>query len=426
MSLLVSQNDFPIFNFDLTFNRGTVTDPQGLEGCARLLAKMMMRGTENRTYLELVNEFENLGSTLYGYADHSWLSFSGDCIKRNGEQYIALLCDVLRNKQFTPEMLTQLKEETVSQLELARNSDEEVVRHFFEQFINRGHAYARLAVGTKESVNRIEVAHLSQAYDSLLGNDELILGFSGDVNQTDADNWENQIRESLAPNRNSSELKEYSKPEFKGLEILVVDKPERAQTQIMLGCPTLAVNHPDVLAMQVANNAFGGTYMSTLNDEIRIKRGWSYGAYSGYTLDKEAGSFYIWTFPEKKDCVDCVKLVWELYGKFVEENVSEALHEKSKQYLINSFPFKLETASRRLSQLIKIDLLGLPKNNLETFTDRVQKINYSDSKAAHQKHLQSQNAGLVVVATAKDVVPQLEAWDAVSKVTVIDYRSEYA
>jgi len=57
------------------------------------------------------------------------------------------------------------------------------------------------------------------------------------------------------------------------LSLVVIDKPERTQTQIILGRPALKGTNPDHLAMNVAVTSFGGTFTAPLMHEVREGRG---------------------------------------------------------------------------------------------------------------------------------------------------------
>ncbi|MEZ4846222.1 MAG: hypothetical protein R2877_04520 [Bdellovibrionota bacterium] len=48
--------------------------------------------------------------------------------------------------------------------------------------------------------------------------------------------------------------------------------------------------------------------------EIRVKRGWSYGAYGSIDSRRDGGSYYLYTFPKNEDTVDAIALSLELFG----------------------------------------------------------------------------------------------------------------
>ena len=63
-----------------------------------------------------------------------------------------------------------------------------------------------------------------------------------------------------------------------GRHLVFVDKPDRTQTQILIGGLGTSAHDADHVPLIVANAVFGGTFTSRLMQEVRSKRGWSYGA----------------------------------------------------------------------------------------------------------------------------------------------------
>jgi zinc protease len=65
-----------------------------------------------------------------------------------------------------------------------------------------------------------------------------------------------------------------------GRHTVLVDKPERTQTADPARHTAPPRAHADWLALSVGSAVFGGTFTSRLMSEVRVKRGWSYGASS--------------------------------------------------------------------------------------------------------------------------------------------------
>ena len=75
--------------------------------------------------------------------------------------------------------------------------------------------------------------------------------------------------------------------------VTVVDMPGAGQAGVVLVLPAMPANSPERTAASVTNAVLGRGYSSRLNQEIRIKRGLSYGASSGLDLRREAGGLHV-------------------------------------------------------------------------------------------------------------------------------------
>ena len=78
-----------------------------------------------------------------------------------------------------------------------------------------------------------------------------------------------------------------------GRRIFFIDKPNRSQTQIMVGHPSVPASHPGFYALQVMTSAFGGQFSSRLMQELRVKRGLSYGAYAWVSNHRFGGDYIL-------------------------------------------------------------------------------------------------------------------------------------
>src|SRR5207244_6651877 len=73
--------------------------------------------------------------------------------------------------------------------------------------------------------------------------------------------------------------------------VVVIDMPEAGQAAVLVTRPGLRRLDPAYSIAQVTNSVLGGGYSSRLNEEIRIKRGLSYGAGSSFDLRRDIGPF---------------------------------------------------------------------------------------------------------------------------------------
>src|SRR5690606_30281998 len=148
------------------------------------------------------------------------------------------------------------------------------------------------------------------------------------VNDAQLAEFEATFTEGLPPNSQPEALvsvEAVTEPSPRsGRNLVVVDKPERSQTQILIGGLGSSPHDPDHVPLLVANTVFGGTFTARLSEEVRSKRGWSYGAYSSLPYDRRRQAFSMWTFPASTDAAACVALELQLLESWVTEGITEA------------------------------------------------------------------------------------------------------
>jgi zinc protease len=143
---------------------------------------------------------------------------------------------------------------------------------------------------------------------------------------------------------------------------------------------------------------FEATYMQ----EIRVKRGWSYGAYGSIDARRDGGSFYLYTFPKNTDTLPALSLSLELLQKAIDGGVTDAQIEFAKKFVTRSFPFLVDTPDKVVGQRIYHRILGRPDDYLEKYVSNVESVTPAEARKAAKKNLTTENLDIVILCTAKD------------------------
>ena len=155
---------------------------------------------------------------------------------------------------------------------------------------------------------------------------------------------------------------------LKGWRIELVDKPDRQQTQLMFGHPTVRASDADYVPLQIAMAAFGGRAMSsTLMDEVRRKRGLAYGAYLILEERRGAGAAVGWVFSGTDKTVAMLKLVLNLYVTFMEKGLSPADVAFFQRFLIGSHAADMDVPEQRLDARVSAEIAGLPADFVDSY-----------------------------------------------------------
>ncbi len=116
--------------------------------------------------------------------------------------------------------------------------------------------------------------------------------------------------------------------------------------------------------------------------EVRVKRGWSYGAYSRLTRSKSDDGWYLWTFPATKDVGPCLALELEMIGALAREGITQAELDFAKGYIVGSSVFLVDTPADRLERRIEVDTLGFPRDYYTGLRRRVEDVTLDAARAA--------------------------------------------
>jgi zinc protease len=184
-----------------------------------------------------------------------------------------------------------------------------------------------------------------------------------------------------------------------GRRLLFVDKPERTQTQILIGGIGSHPSDADHFALTIANTVFGGTFTARLTQEVRAKRGWSYGAYSSLGYDRRRQAFSMWTFPKAEDAAACIQLELELLQQWWQSGITEEEFVWAKRYLVQSQAFARDTATKRIGLRLDEILNDLPPGHHDEFVPKIEAVTLEQANAAVRDRISLEHLSVVVLGT---------------------------
>ncbi len=405
--LLEESHDLPLVSLSIGTTSGGIADPDGREGLTRLTGRLMRRTGGGRDPQEIDTRIDSLGGSLSVDVGHSVAIFHATVIRRSLEPFMELVTDVLGRPGLADSELARLKRETQAELVDALDDDRGLARRWFRRKLFAGHPYGRPLSGTSATLEAIQPDDVHERARSLAARDALVFAWSGDVGPDLATRLTERVRAALP--LGEAPLDRTPDPVVPpGRRLVLVDKPERTQTQILIGGLGTHPTDPDHTALLVGNTIFGGTFTARLTEEVRSKRGWSYGAYSSLPFDRRRQAFSMWTFPKAEDAAPCIALELEMLKAFRERGVTKKELAWAKRYLVRSHAFAVDTAAKRVGLALDSVLYDLPPGYYENYLARVRAVTLDDVNAALRARIPERDLLIVVVGTAADIRDAVE------------------
>lgn len=420
--LVESRHDLPIVHFQLILLTGSLLDPIGKEGLTRLCARLLRRGTLKRDTRAIEERIDSLGAELAIETSSSTLRLSGSVIKRSLEPMLELVGELVDAPSLLESELSLLKRETHAALIELTDSDSALASTFFRRTLFRGHPYGRSSIGTHQTLDAISLDDVKGTYHERIEHAQRMVGFAGDIDQDEA----NRLVGKYLAGKAGAPSERPRAPEHtqrKGRHLLIVDKPERTQTQIQVGCLGTHPHDPDHTALSVGNAVFGGTFTSRLMRAVRSERGWSYGASSRLGIDRIREGFSMWTFPAAEDAAACIQLELELLETWIAEGIKEEELRFVQSYLAKSYAFAIDTPDKRLEQAIELDLLDLPSHYFSRYVERINAVTCDEVNRALKQRFDPSNLTLCVVGTEAVLGEALRALPGLTSVEVTPFDS---
>jgi zinc protease len=424
LALLEASHAVPLVSLVFALRCGSALDPAGKEGLARLTMRLLRRGCEGMTSEQIDFRIDVLGAEMAVDTSPSTVAIHAQVIARNVDAFVDLLAKLLSTPTFPEVELARLRRETAAEIVEARDSDRAVAQKAMQRTLFEGHAYGRSSGGKTDSVARITREDVIGFYRQIVVQGNVVIGMAGDVTATRAPELARRLVSSLPKGGPTPD--EVPEPSMKpGRRLVVVDKPERTQTQILVGTLGTSPHDEDHVALAVANAVFGGTFTSRLMREVRSKRGWSYGASARTMIDRHRQAWIMWTFPAAEDAAPCLKLTLDLMAQWIGAGVTPRELAFIQRYLVRSHAFEVDTAPKRLHQALDVELLALPADYYTGWIGRVRAVTPETAAAAVRSRIQPENVLAVVVGTASQVLEPLKgAMPDASETSVVPFDQE--
>jgi zinc protease len=212
----------------------------------------------------------------------------------------------------------------------------------------------------------------------------------------------------------------------------IVEKNTRA-TAISFGLPLdVTRKHPDFAALWLAKTWLGEHRSSSahLYQRIREERGMNYGDYAyieafprgmfqffpSPNLGRKAQLFEVWIRPvAPQNGHFALRVALHELGKMVDEGISQADFETTRDYLMKNVFVMTATQDQRLGYALDSQWYGTPEFT-DMMRDALSKLSAADVNAAIRKHLSAKNLSVVIITRDATGLKQALVSDAFSPI----------
>lgn len=415
-------HETPLVSFQIANRVGSAHEMPGLEGLTCHTTELSLRGAGKLDRQELDEKIEGLGAGIGFGLRRDYVSLRANCLERHLDACFDLALQVLCEPRFEEEEHEKLRRETLHDLDDLRDDDGTLAHRFFAKNLRPGYPYCRTALGTKDSLASLSLPMVRELYPRLMHTSQLVMGMVGPVSESRVQQLVDRIpttADSAQP-LPATPLVPPASPQ--GRRLIIVDKPERQQCQIVLGQLAPAYGQEDHELLRVAEAAFGGMFTSRLMQEIRVKNGWSYGAQCAMHRARGQHFLQVSLAPAADQCVAALARTLEMYAELAEHGLTADEFEFTRSYLSGSSAFTRATAHQRLFRKVQEEVFDLSEGYGNHFPERLAEAKCSAVNSAVRSCLTPSELCVVVVATAESLAPKLESL-GFDSVEIVDYRS---
>ena len=400
---LVQSPGIAMVDVQIDFDAGERRSPVGKTGLAGLMAAATRNGVKAAGAQAAMDEtalseaWADLGASLSAAAGNDRLTFTLRSLTYPDvlAQSVALAARQLGEPVFPEKLWLRDRPKMIAGIKEANTRPSTVAARAYNAAVYANHAYGRetteadlLAIGSAD----MRALH-TQAVRACYARVSLV----GAVDKAQADALVGTLLSRL-PSGECPML-----PPVEEIQPLTAPSEQRlpfdsAQAHVLVGQPGIKRNSPDFFALLVGNHILGGGgFTSRLTEEVRQKRGLTYGISSGFSPGLHAGAFTISLQTRPDQAQQALDLLREVLAAFVADGPTAAELQAAKDNLIGGFALRIDTNRKLLDNVANIAWNDLPLDYLTTWNAQVQKITTEQVRQAFARTLQPKSMATVVL-----------------------------
>ncbi len=391
---LVEQHSIPLIAVSYEFAGGVSADPPGKGGLAYLASGLMNEGAGDLDALAFQKALDERAIRMSFDADRDQFSGAMATLTEEKAEAFRLLGLALSQPRFDADAVERVRDQVRS---IQRSEDDQprsIAAKAWMKAAFPGHPYASNTTGTPETLSGLTAADLHAYVKDNLSRDRLIVGVVGDITPAE-----------LGPLLD----KTFGALPAKGAALNVPDVTlAQAKTQVIerkvpqsvavFGMPGIKRDDPDWYAAMVVNQIFGsGGFSSRLMEEVRRKRGLTYGVYTYLQPYTHAGLVLGSVATVNARMGESKQVIESEIARMADSGATEAELADAKTFLTGSYALNFDTSGAIAGQLVGIQRYGFDRDYIDKRNAYIEAVTLADVNRVAKRLLDPSRLFWVIV-----------------------------
>ncbi|MEO0831059.1 MAG: pitrilysin family protein, partial [Pseudomonadota bacterium] len=271
---LVEEPSIPFVALEIRFRGGTSLDAPGKRGAMNLMTGLLEEGAGDLTSRDFATRAEDLSARFsYDVGDDS-TSISAEFLNEYRQESLELLRLSIIEPTFPEDAVERVRAQVLSGLESDLKDPNKIAALRFDELAFGAHPYGSAGEGTTDSVKALSRDDLVAAHRGAFSRDKLYVAAVGDITAEDLGEMLDFLFADL-PETGADLPERVAFGMEGGVSVVPFDTP---QSVVVFGHDGIKRNDPDFFAGYLLLQVLGGGgFNSRLYEEVREKRGLTYG-----------------------------------------------------------------------------------------------------------------------------------------------------
>ena len=397
---LVQDHSIPFTALALRFRGGTSLDDPDKRGAVYLMSGLIEEGAGDMDARTYARELESLAASFSYRATDDTVSISARFLTENRDEVIDLLQTTIHEPRFDEDAIDRVRAQVISGLKSDQTDPSDIAGRSFAEMAYGDHPYASDGKGTIESVSSLTRDDIVAAYDNVFAKDRLYVGAVGDITAEELGVLLDELLLDLPAT--GKPIPEKAKVTIDG-GVSVVDF-NTPQSVALFGQSGIDRDDPDFFAAYILNHILGGGgFESRLMQEVREKRGLTYGV-ATYLVPKDLASVYLGSVSSANDRIaEAVEVIRQEWARAAAEGVTQKELDDAKTYLTGAYPLRFDGNGQIAGIMVGMQMENLPIDYIATRNDKVNAVTLEDVNRVASELLDPESLHFTIVGKPEGV-----------------------
>ena len=401
--MVVENHKLPKVTASLRLDNGPIFEGNKA-GLTSIVSGMMGNGTKSITKDVFNEEIDFLGASL----NIGSQSAGFNTLSKYFPRVLELTADAIKNPLLTQDEFEKQQEQLIEGIKSGEKSVSNIAGRVRSALVyGKNHPYGEFE--SEKTAKNVTLEDVKKFHTTYFKPNNGYLVIIGDVTFKNV----KKLVKKHFKNWKKGALPAYTIPKVNNVaktEINFVNMSNAVQSDIaVMNTVHLKMGDADYFASILANKIFGGGGEGRLFLNLREDKGYTYGAYSSIGTNERTAATFKSSASVRNMVTDSavVEFVNEL-KKFRDTKVSDEELKNAKAAYIGKFVMALEKPTTVAGYALNIETKNLSDNFYETYLQKLNAVTVDDVQRVAQKYFSANNARIIVVGKALDVLPNLE------------------
>ncbi len=376
----------PMLEIHVAFAAGSAYDGEQF-GLSSLTTESLNQGSAGRNTTDIAEALADTGAQFSADNDRNMVDISlkslsqPKALKQSFETFV----QIVAQPDFPESSVQRIKAQQLAAIRQGQESPGTTANNAFFAHLYGNHPYAHPSIGDQEHVEKLNRQDVLNFYHRYFNAQNATIVMVGAISEKKAHALADKLAGKLAHGDKAPPVMKAAESKQVGLFQLPFPS---SQTMLRMGQLGIDHHNPQYFPLLVGNYILGGpTLVSLLSNEVREKRGLTYGVYSQFLPMPGTGPFLI-SLSTKNDQAEAAQaLSLKTLQQFMAEGPSDQELKAAKQYLTGSFPLSLASNHQIAIMLLKMSFFELPDDYLDEYVNQINSVTTEEIKDAFKKLL---------------------------------------